>query len=369
MLLVTAVLPAQGPTVATLDVAIAPAAASNAVPAVAWLRTRWLPQQAQWPRGLDPEGALRLRLDADGLAITACATPLPAGAVACGSLAHGGAEVLFECRADGVEDWFVPVQFALPESWRHTLAELDALAFDHARTLGVAVLVGHVAGGLDHDDPVRDLLQAGASHCGDLTFTAWRTESHLRVRGRSDGGLTLPAALLWLAHTRGTTTHGRSLRAFAARDADATEAARQLLRSPAGVAQPTLRALLHADDPTRLAAIDALVRQGATEQLPAIVTAAAPDTPWATLAATDAVRELWPGASPQQRQRTREALARSQVVTLRGLDPDRALPASPTSRDESSTTQVRAMVWLGLFAVGLFWLLRRERLRLDGREH
>lgn len=349
-----------------LDVAFAAAPQRSRLPAIAWLCATWLPTQRVWPRELDPRASFRLTLAAGELTIRAHEAPHGDDVVAAGSCTVGdGPAALFCCTVDGSEDWFVPVAFELPAAWRPPLEELAALALDRPRTLGTAVVVGHLAGGLADDDPRGRLLQLGASLCGDVTWLAFRTPEWIRVRGRSEGGLTLPAVLLGLANTAGRNANGLHLRAYAAADADRSEATRQLFRAAGDTVLPPLRAMLHADDATRLAAIDALVRRRCSDDLPAIVAAAGPDTPWATLAAADALRALWPTASPQARQRTRGALARSQSVALRAIDVE-ALGDAAAPLVEPAPGRVRAMIWLALVGLGLTGLWARERARLHG---
>lgn len=356
---------AQTPPAFAVDVAIAPAAQRVGTPALAWLCETWLPEHPSWPRGLDPRDGLQLAWNHDGLSIRPLRAPLEARTVALGACVgdHGGT-ALFVCDVDGAEDWFVPVDFAPPMPWRRLLARLDALATGRPRTLDVGVMVGHLAGGLADADRLAQLLQIGASRCGEATWLAWRTDEWLRVRGRSDGGLCLPAALMALAANDGPRVDGLALRAYAARDADRAEATRQMLRAGAADARPPLRAALFADDETRLAAIDTLVRCGATGDLAAIVVAADAESPWATLAAADALHALWAKASPAERARARTALARSDSATLRALDLDALLPGPADVTVAPAPGPLRAMVALALFGVALAGFWARERAQL-----
>lgn len=356
---------AQTPPAFAVDVAIAPAAQRVAAPALAWLCETWLPEHPSWPRGLDPRDGLQLAWNQDGLTIRPLRAPLEARTVALGACVgdHGGT-ALFVCDVDGAEDWFVPPDFAPPVPWRRLLARLDALETGRPRTLDVGVVVGHLAGGLADADRLAQLLQLGASRCGEATWLAWRTDAWLRVRGRSDGGLCLPAALMALAAADGPRVDGLALRAYAARDADRAEAARQMLRAGADDVRPPLRAALFADDETRLAAIDTLVRRGATADLAAIVVAADAESPWATLAAADALRALWAKASPAERSRARAALARSDSATLRALDLDALLPGPADVDVAPAPGPLRAMVALALLGVALAGFWARERALL-----
>src|SRR5690606_24523422 len=124
------------------------------------------------------------------------------------------------------------------------------------------------------------LLRLGPALCGDATWMAFHRDEHWHVFGRSDGGLIMPLVLLAISIADGAgELSSLSLRAFAARDADQAEAARQLGRTDRAIDTATLRALLRADDSVRLTAIEALVRHGAARELPAIVKAADDDKP------------------------------------------------------------------------------------------
>lgn len=351
-----------------VDVAVGPAAVRGALPALVWMFEEVLPARAEWPNALEPQHAYALVWSDQGLRVRPTAIRLGADVTAAGACRFGdGPSLRFQCRSDGTEDWFVPAEFALPTSVRTRLHALDADELDQPRTLALSVLAGHLAGGLAESDPRAELVRLGASLCGDVTWRATRRDDgSLHVRGRSEGGLLLPALLLLLADDGHHRDDPLALRAFVARDHERSEAARQL-GVAAGDDPTTLRALLHADDGTRLAAIDALVRRGAAEELPNVVAAADEDMPMASLAAADAVRELWLHASPATRQRTRQALRQSSVLPLRSLDVD-ALPRPATPPplapvEATADRRIAVLVWLSLFAIGLLvaWLRERHR--------
>ncbi|MEO6598030.1 MAG: hypothetical protein ABIP94_25075 [Planctomycetota bacterium] len=316
-----------------------------------------------------------LSVSPNGLTIRASKVSLPAHVVAAGSCAFGSASpLLWSCADDGSEDWFVPLELRVPASFRQVLQALEADLIDEPRRLDVSVVIGHLAAAMSDGEPRADLLHLGGSLCGEVTWIAWRTQTHLRVRGRSGGGLLLPAALIALASegSPGVTT-AMSLRAFGSRDGDRSEAARQLSRT-SGEALVTLRALLCAEDQVRFAAIDALVRLRAVEEMPRIVAAADPAKPWASLAAADAVRTLWVDASPLVRERTRVALAQSPSRTLRAIDTASLAtkrPAPPLVEDVGDTIALerpRSLLLLFLLAVGVHGLWRRERSLLRGTD-
>lgn len=356
-----------------VDVAIAGGASRGTVPAWAWLCEQFLPALPAWPPGLDPTGPIAVTLTSAGLRIAPTAVQLPADVVAAGSASFGaGPPLCWRCNLRGNEDWYVPDGFVLPDTWRTLLRAVAADALDVPHTVAVPVLAGHLAGALLDGDRRATALRLGAAQCGELTWLAWANGRELRVRGRSDGGVMLPAVLLALATIDGSgTPRALGLRAFGARDGDRGEAARQLGRDDRPADLATLRCLLQADDALRLTAIDALVRQRAADELPRIVAAAAAEMPWATLAAGDALRALWADASPAVREATRAALQRSDSVALRGIDVD-ALPAPGARRGgppaapnaAEAAPHVRVLVALGLLAIGVAGLWARERARL-----
>lgn len=364
--------PAQLPGVPfELHAVVARAAQRGSVPAIAWLCEQWLPAHATWGQGMAAADVFALHGSANGLVVATTAIDPGRDVVAAGSCRLGdSAPLLWQCRTDGTEDWFVPADFPLPAAYWSRLQALDADVLDQPRTLATGVLAGHLAGGLAEGDPRAELLRLCASACGDLTWTAWRDGTQLRVRGRSEGGLLLPALLLLLADDGRPRDDGLALRAFAARDHERDEAARQLGLSSSPHSVATLRAMLHGDDTTRLCAIDALTRRGAAEELPAIVAAADETAPLATLAATDALRSLWVDASPTARQRTRAAIAQSASLDLRRIDlealPRRVTaPAGPAPTATADRTTI-ALVWLSITAFGLLGLWLRERHRARG---
>src|SRR5262245_47594651 len=216
----------------TVEVAVAAAPQRTKLPALVWFAADWLAANASWPQGLEPRAAFRLTLTDGAMRVAPLATELPRDVVVAGSCTVGGGrEALFRCDVDGREDWYVPTDFAPPPAWRLLLEALDADALDRPRTLSTAAVVGHLGGALAIDDPRAELLQLGASLCADVTWLAWSTPAGLRVRGQSEGGLLLPAALLLLADASGPHPDPLAVRAYAARDGDRCEATRQLARA------------------------------------------------------------------------------------------------------------------------------------------
>lgn len=336
--------------------------------ALVWLRREVLAQLPGWPVGRRAGEGFVVLAEPDRVRIRPTTAALPDGAYLVAEFTLPGlAPVLGECRSDGIEQWSLPAATAAPPAVERLLASLGPTPDGIARTTDVAALLGHVAPPAADGDPFAALLAAGGSLCGEATWQVRRIGSSLHVRGRSDGGLLLPAALIWLAgHRTGgafaappvSSDERLRHRAFTARDGDRAEATRQLLR--AGPAEHrTLRALLGADPEARVAAIDALVRQRAASALPRIVVAAEQDSPATVLAVSDAVRELWPIAAADERTATAAALQRSPIAALRTLAPDGASDAPATA----ASWRLRWFVLLGCSATMLFGFWQRERYR------
>ena len=305
--------------------AIADSTHRSHVPAIQWLCQEFLPKQPQWPTGLKPSDAFSISLSATELKIRKTEIEIPSGSVAIGALSFStnkdAPHIAFSCDQNGREKWIVPDAFELPKRWQNLLHRLHANDLDTPRTLSIPVVIGHLAGGILDDDPRAALLRLGPSLCGDATWLAWHSDSNTHVCGRSDGGLMLPLTFTWLAIADGIgQLSGLSLRAFAARDPDRAEAARQMGRGDREFDAKTLRALLHAEDQVRLPAIESLVRHGAADELPAIIYAAGKHNPLATIAARDAVFRLWPTATYSERSEARAALKHSDVGSLQELD-------------------------------------------------
>lgn len=360
-----------------LHAAIAASEHRNDVPAIAWLCNEFLPTLPQWPDELNPNDAFSVSLSATGLQIRKTEVVIPAGAVAIGTCSFSAADtspqIVWRCETNGREQWFVPDDFELPARWQQLLHAIEADLVGTPRTLAVAVITGHLAGGLLDNDPRSALLRLGPSLCGDATWQAQRQNGQLQVYGRSDGGLMLPLTFLALAIADGCgELSALSLRAFAARDADQAEATRQLGRSDRELNTRTLRALLHGEDEVRLTAIEAFVRHGASHELPAIIRAADAEHPWATIAARDAVTRLWPVATSQERQETRSALQASDASMLQQINCDALATARPNTvvapilPDPGANIAVdggraRALLLLFCTSIGLLGLWSRER--------
>lgn len=353
--------PAQGPRV---ELAFGAGAAASSLPAIAWLCGTVLPLRSEWPDSLPPETSFVVSIDDDGISIAANEVALPGDALIAGSVTFGnGLRALCACTADGAEDWYVARKAPFRAQYRRLLHALHALDLDRAHSIDLSVAVGHKLGATASGDLDRETIQLGAALCGVVTWQAWHDEEYLRVRGRSDGGLLLPAVMLLLADKLGNgTTDSLPLRAFVTRDGDREEAVRQMSRFGDRADRQALVAMLHGADELRLTAIDSLVRIGATDELPRIVGAASPTLPLATTAAVDAVATLWRDASEATRQQTRAALAASSAPELRALDLTTFTP--PPAAETDTPLAWKLLMWLLVMGAGLFTFWLRERSRL-----
>jgi len=350
-----------------VEIAFAEGASTSGLPAMVWLCGSMLPARSEWPGSLQTDKSFAVRLDNDGLDIGANSVALPAGTLAAGSVKMGNnALALFTCEWDGTEDWYVPRNATIPAYQVKLLYSLHGADLTRMHTIDVAVAIGHLLGATSHGDTELEALQLGGALCGPVTWQAWYDEDYLRVRGRSDGGLLLPAVLLTLAKARGNgTIEPLPLRAFISRDGQRDEAVRQMSRGDRITDRDTLLAMLHGDDELRLTSIDSLVRLNATETLPRIIAAAAPSLPLTTLAATDAVKAMWHDATATTRERTRAALQTSPSLALRDLDLDAIQAAAPPpdiSRPSLNTADL--LFWLFVLFASLYALWLRERARL-----
>ncbi|MCA8975534.1 MAG: hypothetical protein KDC98_12500 [Planctomycetes bacterium] len=360
--LLLAQLPGQAPEV---EIAFVAEAATSGLPAISWLCGTVLPTRPEWPSDLQPGSSFVVRLGSAGLRIAANSVALPDDTLAAGSMTMDtGRRALFSCLMDGSEDWFVDRETPVPPGLAAVIHAVRGMELDRAHTIDLAVAVGHLLGATVTGDSDRDTLQLGAALCGHVTWQAWHNEQHLRVRGRSDGGLFLPAILVALASTNGNgAPSALPLRAFIGRDGDREEAVRQMARPGNATDLTALHAMLYGDDELRLTAIDTLTRLGEADELPRIVNAAAPALPLTTVAAMDAVTTLWGTASEATRRATKAALARSSAPALRALDPEAI--GSPSGATVPGLTSRPLLLWLLALAAGLFTFWLRERARLS----
>lgn len=362
--------PGQQPEAVALQLIWRGGAAALAPPALADC-LQLLSQRPEWPATLPVDAGFALQLDHRGLRICATTESPPDGALWAAALRlHDHAPAVGEGRADGTEDWWVPRSWPVPASWQTLLQALGIATHHQPRTLDVACLLGQLSGPTVEGDPNRRWLELG-SQCGELTFASWPTGDHWRIRARSDGGLLLPACLIWLQwQANAAAATGLALRIGASRDSDRSEAARQLLHSDAASAMTALRAALHGEEELRLAAITTLVRKQASHELPRIVAAGETGEALAVMAAQEALVELWPGASAPTRAATQQLLARSEVPALRQFlgaahrPPDRSAGSAPVDAEAApALPRAQWLLALACLAAALYGCWLRERRR------
>jgi hypothetical protein len=126
-----------------------------------------------------------------------------------------------------------------------------------------------------------------------------------------------------------------------------------------------LTALLHADDQSRVAAMDGLVRQQDAEALPRIVAAADPQLPETVAMAQSAIAALWPKAGSATRAEVRRLLAKHPAVPLRNFDLDALTPPAGSATAARGSAAPRTLAWLAVIECLLFGLWLRERRRLQ----
>ena len=350
--------PAMATPQPVVSIAFAAQRDRSATPAVAWLRDEVLTHRREWPRERDSSQPFTVHVGAGSLRFTD-GVALPPGCIAAGEATLDGCTLGFDCLDDGSESWVVEGT-RVPARVRALLAVLHVDLDGAPRTIDVAALVGNLAGAAVADDASMQQLTAGALLCGDAVVTARHDARRLHVNGRSAGGLMVPAFLLWQALAREAGMQATNalrewqLRAFVGRDGDRLEAVRQMQRS-GGNSLPALRAMLHGDESIRLCAMDALVRLQAAGELPPIVTAADATMPLATAMATTAVRELWPLAAADTRERTRGALGANPVLEAALQD---------LGQESTRDPRWRLLGFASILLVSLsgFWLRERTRL-------
>ncbi len=295
-----------------LDVRLRADPESRGPPALVWARQQlnlWAPELA------DVRAGVRVRISASGVRASPDDEEIPAGAYMVGRIATAdGANLALHCDADGYETWRgdrAAAERCAPVS--DFLTSTDVLRpGDNATWLDVAVLVGLSGTGFETEAPTGLLLTLGAAECGELLLRATTQGDQLLVEGRSRGGLTWPALLLALARQPSNLAIDHEQRwitlAYAARDSRRQEAGMQLARFASRASDRCLRALLRADDASRVRAIESLARRGAADALPAMLAAAQGDDD-ARAAVSAAVASLWPDCSDNVRRTARTRAA------------------------------------------------------------
>lgn len=338
-------------------------------PAIRVLGAELLPHEPGWPPQLRPELGFVATFTGSGWQFRDCRPTLPPGAVVSIALwlAEDQRPAVGSCDADGLEDWFLPPTWSTVGAvgaWFEALLPTR----DQPFTYDIATLVGLGLGPTLDGSRERAWLEA-AAQCGDLCAMAWHTGDCLRVRGRSGGGLLVPAWLWWRcgapANPRAATN---SLRGYAARDLERAAAARAGADPGLAGQGPLLRALLHADEATRLGAIDSLVRRGDPQALVAMAEAVDADQPLIAQATCEAIRELWPMAPPAVRAQLQRELGQNRLAALNTLAAQLARAATTDEPDGTPDPGLRArgLLALGCLAVGIYGLWLRERQQRHG---
>lgn len=265
---------------ATLEIQLAADPQGNGPPAISWVRDAYLPRTSGWPHARSPRDSVGLRITADGVELTTPELPQLGDSYAVGRIDLGGGSWFdLRCDFDGYEELRGRIVDAPRVRRMLRLLRLDL--HSGPLELDVGSLIGASIAARDESNPTDQLLGVGAAECGNLTLAVERSGSSLRLRGRSAGGLTLPALLWWLADSRHTTpadTQEEAWRTLAicARDASREEAARQLAIHRGPGATDMLERMLLTDDFTRVVAMHALLNRGSLASLPAMLGATQP---------------------------------------------------------------------------------------------
>jgi hypothetical protein len=344
----------------TARIAFAAASSSEATRALTWLRREILATRRDWPKGRNADDAFAIAWNGNDRRVLD-PIALPSDCAAVGELLLDGCTIAIACNNDGSETWRIrPAK--LPTSMARLLASLRVDIDGPARVIDFLALAGNLAGAAVEEDEFARRLHLAAVQCGEVTVSLARDGDSLVVKGKSNGGLIGPAYLLHEIQNRDAAQQIDSdadawrARAFAGVDGDRVEAARQLQRIGED-AVPSLRALLHGDEASRLCAMDALVRLQAAAELPRILAAADADMALATAMAETAATELWPHASEATRQQARDVVARNAA-----LDQSRWIASDASLRDARwrmvAIASVSLACWVGL------WLRERARLTL-----
>ena len=273
------------------------------------------------------------------------------------------ATLTIHSAADGQEHWRVRGSGPLAGTAGDLLA---SLGIDSRRggeaTVDLAALVGTLLSAGACADARAAMLTLLAGHCGEVTFVVEPVADGFAVRGHSAGGLLLPAVVAFLAADdtgfRAGTVDAWVLVARAARDARREEAVRQLGGSKDPRARDVLVRLLHADDYTRVVAMEAIARRGEADLLPALVAATSPKFADAAAITRDALASWLPRADHAARAAVRREAAQ------RGIElQDEQVTAGAGGRrlEHQDPTRSSGLVVLTLTFLVLVGLIARER--------
>ncbi len=363
-----------------LDISLAADPGKTGPSAWTWLRSECLTSLPEWPEEKDPLSSLRLRVYAanqcevidgtpgDGLYLRAEAHPSPA------------CHIEITCKFSGVETWDLE---GVP-SGRYAML-VNLLGLDRGRTpvtFDSLAVASTILGGTVDGDELGRLINWGAEACGELDLHFWKTETGIRIRGASQGGMLLPAALTvladWHAHPAESLLQaGRKidrcdqviLLAAAARYDERSEAIRQLsiLDDPRVI--PVLERLLREDDQTRVLTMESLVRAKVSKALPRLLAASSDSIDGSEAMARVALWTLWPSTSPSTRQQIRDHLDPLEASALdawhlegKRPQPPRKNQASTAKANASSDLHFAAWIgmWITLGTLGMMYFRTRQ---------
>ena len=324
----------------------------NGPHALTWIRETILPELSGWPKAHDPFDAISIAITAHGLRVLEPEIELGEGIyLKAGIRFASGGEIQATCDFAGRETWIGSNLGASSDRANELVRLLPIEAGGASVTLDLQALVGNLLAGTDYQNPSHLLATGGAAECGSVTLKIARAGTRLEVIGQSSGGLTLPAALIYLADLQSRPDQSPPLSkldrwillATAARDFHREEAARQLSLSTDPRARDTLERLLYAQGDIRMVATDSLIRMGSASSLPLIIATAKPGDTDAGELAMVALRNLLPDATRDERSRTLTSLASHPSDRLRALQdrPSSAVTAGVGSQTEldASTSQ------------------------------
>jgi hypothetical protein len=261
-----------------VDALLAADAERNGPAGWTFVREYLLPQLVSDPSGVPPIGdALRVRVDDQGnLDVQPDVLGEDLGAAYARIRLFVDGEVCAQgtCAFDGTERWELDAPI---EPMPPLLGRLIALVGPSARhgwlEVDVSTAVGNLMTAATAADALSEAMTLGAFECGMLgLFSRTTSGGRLRVVGKSDGGLTLPAVFAALAVHQGgpgPSGPGASERddlerwlvlAASAHAAERDEALRQLSRFDDRKAREALTHNLLDDGPARTIAVHGLAR-------------------------------------------------------------------------------------------------------------
>jgi hypothetical protein len=369
-LALTLALAAPGAGQPLVGVRLAADPAGIGPPALVWLRDH-LRTEVPWPPGCAPRDAVCIDF-APGLR-PAVRPAAPSGdddrAYATVEVRFSGHALVGSCDWTGLEVLRGPWSATAAEPLAGLLSALHLAARVEPVSIDVSALVGNLAGAIDPTDPDGAWLPLAAAECGELVCRLQRAGGAFVVRGRSNGGLTLPAILV-AAALRQAPPPGEIERwvrlGFTTTDDHREEAALHLARFPGARSRDTLARLLEAGDHTRVRAMESIVRHGDPAGLAAIVQAADPDVGDSVEMAEAALWSLFGRLDEGQRAALADALGSHPAPALRAFPsawragdspapghPPRAAPRGSGAPDDGVRRAVLAALLVACAVLGV----------------